>query len=87
MATFNGYSPSGNVTGELVFVNYGRHEDYETLKARNISVKGKIVIVKYGQVFRGIKPWLAEINGAIGCIIYSDPADDGFSRGFTFIFC
>lgn len=78
---YNAYSPSGDVTGELVFANYGRPEDYELLKRYGIDVTGKIVIVKYGRVFRGIKPKVAAEHGAIGTIIYSDPSDDGYARG------
>jgi N-acetylated-alpha-linked acidic dipeptidase len=75
---FNAYSIDGDVTGPLVYVNYGRPADYEELARRGISVKGAIVIARYGQSWRGIKPKVAAEHGAIGCLIYSDPRDDGF---------
>jgi N-acetylated-alpha-linked acidic dipeptidase len=78
LPTYNAYSPDGDVTGDLVFVNYGIPEDYEVLDSLGISVAGKIVIAKYGRSWRGIKPKLAAEHGAIGCIIYSDPEDDGY---------
>jgi N-acetylated-alpha-linked acidic dipeptidase len=75
------YSPDGNVTGDLVYVNYGTQKDYRNLAKMGVSVKGKIVIVRYGAVWRGVKPELAYKHGAIGCIIYSDPKEDGYHRG------
>jgi N-acetylated-alpha-linked acidic dipeptidase len=81
LPTYNCYSADGDVTGELVFVNYGLPEDYEYLQRLGIDVKGKIVIAKYGHSWRGIKPKVAQEHGAIGCIIYSDPRDDGYYRG------
>lgn len=81
LPTYNAYSADGDVTSELVFVNYGIPEDYEILDKMGIDVKGKIVIAKYGHSWRGIKPKVAQEHGAIGCIIYSDPADDGYFRG------
>jgi len=81
LPTYNCWSADGDVTGELVFVNYGLPEDYETLRQLGIDVKGKIVIAKYGRSWRGIKPKVAQENGAIGCIIYSDPAEDGYAQG------
>ncbi|MCB0740036.1 MAG: folate hydrolase, partial [Chitinophagaceae bacterium] len=81
---YNAYSADGDVTAELVFVNRGVPADYEELDRRGISVKGKIVIAKYGGSWRGIKPKVAAEHGAIGCIIYSDPADDGYARGDTY---
>jgi len=78
---YNAFSIDGDVTAELVFVNYGIPEDYEMLERYGIDVSGKIVIAKYGRSWRGIKPKLAAEKGAIGAIIYSDPADDGFARG------
>jgi len=81
LPTYNCWSPDGDVTGELVFVNYGIPEDYEQLERMGISVKGKIVIAKYGHSWRGIKPKVAQEHGAIGCLIYSDPMDDGYFQG------
>src|SRR5699024_4613762 len=78
---FNAYSPSGVVEGELVYANYGRPEDFEELKQRGISVKDKIVITRYGENFRGVKPDQAAQHGAKGVLIYSDPQQDGFARG------
>ena len=78
---YNAYSADGDVTAELVFVNRGVPADYEELARRGIDVKGKIVIAKYGGSWRGIKPKVAAEHGAIGCIIYSDPADDGYGAG------
>jgi N-acetylated-alpha-linked acidic dipeptidase len=78
---YNCWSADGDVTGELVFVNYGLPEDYEWLNRLGIDVKGKIVIAKYGRSWRGIKPKLAQEHGAIGCIIYSDPKEDGYYQG------
>ena len=75
---FNAYSIDGDVTGPLVYVNYGRPSDYEDLESRGISVKGAIVIARYGESWRGIKPKVAAEHGAIGCLIYSDPRDDGY---------
>jgi N-acetylated-alpha-linked acidic dipeptidase len=79
LPSFNAYSIDGDVTGPLVYVNYGRPSDYEELARRGISVKGAIVIARYGQSWRGIKPKVAAEHGAVGCLIYSDPRDDGFS--------
>ena len=81
LPTYNCWSADGDVTANLVFVNYGLPEDYETLAKYGIDVKGKIVIAKYGRSWRGIKPKVAQEHGAIGCLIYSDPADDGYSAG------
>jgi len=81
LPTYNCWSPDGDVTGELVFVNYGIPDDYERLERMGISVKGKIVIAKYGRSWRGIKPKVAQEHGAIGCLIYSDPKDDGYYDG------
>ncbi len=78
---YNAFSPDGDVTAELVFVNYGIPEDYEVLERYGIDVTGKIVIAKYGRSWRGIKPKLAAEHGAIGTLIYSDPADDGYAKG------
>lgn len=81
LPTYNCWSADGDVTAELVFVNYGVPADYETLEKLGIDVKGKIVIAKYGHSWRGIKPKVAQEHGAIGCIIYSDPKDDGYGAG------
>jgi Predicted aminopeptidases len=81
LPSYNAYSADGDVTSELVFVNYGLPEDYEILDNMGIDVKGKIVIAKYGHSWRGVKPKVAQEHGAIGCIIYSDPADDGYFQG------
>lgn len=81
LPTYNAYSADGDVTGELVYVNYGVPEDYERLKERGVDVKGKIVIARYGGSWRGIKPKVAAEQGAVGCIMYSDPRDDGYFRG------
>jgi N-acetylated-alpha-linked acidic dipeptidase len=78
LPTYNAYSIDGDVTGPLVYVNYGRPQDYEELERYGISVKGAIVIARYGQSWRGIKPKVAAEHGAVGCIIYSDPKDDGY---------
>ena len=81
LPTYNCWSADGDVTANLVFVNYGLPEDYETLAKYGIDVKGKIVIAKYGRSWRGIKPKVAQEHGAIGCLIYSDPGDDGYGAG------
>jgi N-acetylated-alpha-linked acidic dipeptidase len=78
---FNGSSPSGDVTADVVYANYGRPEDFKKLDDLNISVKGKIVLTRYGGNFRGVKVYIAQERGAAGVIIYSDPADDGYFRG------
>ncbi len=79
LPTYNAYSTDGDVTAPLVFVNYGLPEDYEKLDRLGISVKGAIVIAKYYQSWRGVKPKVAAEHGAIGCLIYSEPKDDGYS--------
>jgi N-acetylated-alpha-linked acidic dipeptidase len=81
LPTYNAYSPDGDVTAPLVFVNYGVPEDYERLERLGVSAKGAIVIAKYGKSWRGIKPKVAAEHGAVGCLIYSDPADDGYHAG------
>ena len=81
LPSYNAFSIDGDVEAELVFVNYGIPKDYEELEKLGIDVKGKIVLAKYQGSWRGIKPKLAAENGAIGCIIYSDPQDDGYGRG------
>ncbi|MDR3741510.1 MAG: M28 family metallopeptidase [Terracidiphilus sp.] len=79
--SFNGSSGSGDVTGEVVYANYGRYEDFKELDERHIDLKGKIVIARYGANFRGVKVYLAEQRGALGVLIYSDPQDDGYFKG------
>ena len=81
LPSFNAYSADGDVTADLVYVNYGTPEDYEQLAKLGIDVKGKIVIARYGRSWRGIKPKVAWEHGAVGCIIYSDPRDDGYFPG------
>lgn len=81
LPTYNCYSADGDVTAELVYVNYGIPDDYEQLARMGIDVKGKIVIARYGAAWRGIKPRTAQEHGAIGCIIYSDPQGDGYGAG------
>ena len=84
LPTYNAYSIDGDVTAPLVFVNYGIPEDYEQLARLGVSVKGAIAIAKYGHSWRGIKPKVAAEHGAVGCLIYSDPNEDGFKAGETF---
>jgi N-acetylated-alpha-linked acidic dipeptidase len=79
LPSYNAYSTDGDVTAPLIFVNYGLPEDYKQLDRLGVSVKGAIVIAKYGNSWRGIKPKVAAEHGAVGCLIYSDPADDGYS--------
>ena len=81
LPAYNAYSIDGDVTAELVYVNYGIPDDYEELARRGVSVEGKIVIARYGGSWRGIKPKVAAEHGAIGCVLYSDPLDDGYARG------
>ncbi len=78
---FNGMSPSGDAEGEVVYANYGSPEDFEKLDRLKVDVRGKIVLVRYGQNFRGVKVFVAQEHGAAGVILYSDPADDGWRRG------
>ena len=84
LPSYNAYSIDGDVTAPLVYVNYGAPADYEELDRHGVSVKGAIVIARYGQTWRGIKPKVAGEHGAIGCIIYSDPRDDGYFAGRVF---
>lgn len=84
LPTYNAYSPDGDVSAPLVYVNYGTVADYDALARYGVSVKGAIVITRYGEVWRGIKPKLAAEHGAIGCIIYSDPANDGYAQDADF---
>lgn len=82
--TYNSYAATADVTAPLVYVNYGIPEDYDVLKKAGIDVKGKIVIARYGRSWRGTKPKVAQENGAVGCLIYSDPREDGFFQGDTY---
>jgi N-acetylated-alpha-linked acidic dipeptidase len=84
LPTYNAYSIDGDVTAPLVYVNYGIPADYDQLARHNISVKGAIVIARYGGSWRGIKPKVAAEHGAVGCLIYSDPRDDGYAVGAVF---
>jgi N-acetylated-alpha-linked acidic dipeptidase len=84
LPTYHAYSKDGDVTAPLVYVNYGIPEDYEQLDRMGVSVKGKIVIARYYHSWRGIKPKVAAEHGAVGCLIYSDPHEDGFVQGETF---
>jgi N-acetylated-alpha-linked acidic dipeptidase len=78
---FNGSAASGDVTGDVVYANYGRPEDFKQLKDMHIDLHGKIILVRYGENFRGVKVFIAQQDGAAGVIIYSDPADDGYFQG------
>jgi N-acetylated-alpha-linked acidic dipeptidase len=84
LPTYNAYSADGDVTAPLVYVNYGIPDDYEQLERLGVSVKGAIVITRYGNSWRGIKPKVAAEHGAVGCIIYSDPREDGYYAGDVF---
>ena len=84
LPTYNAYSADGDVTAPLVYVNYGAPADYEELEKAGVSVKGAMVIARYGQTWRGIKPKVAAEHGALGCLIYSDPANDGYAVSDTF---
>jgi len=81
LPAFNGSSPSGNVTGEVVYANYGNLADFKYLADHGISVKDRVVLVRYGGNFRGVKVYIAQKFGAKGVLIYSDPADDGYTKG------
>ncbi len=84
LPVYNAYGASGDVTGEVVYANFGIPQDYEWLRKQGIDVKGKIVITRYGKSWRGIKPKVAAEHGAIACLIYSDPHEDGYFEGDTF---
>jgi N-acetylated-alpha-linked acidic dipeptidase len=84
LPTYNAFSRDGDVTAPLVYVNYGAPDDYKQLESMGVSVKGAIVLARYGETWRGIKPKLAAEHGAVGCLIYSDPRDDGYSAGDVF---
>src|SRR5262245_3527263 len=81
LAGFNGSSPSGDAEADVVYANYGRPEDFKKLEELKVDVRGKIVIVRYGENFRGVKSFVAEEHGAAGVLIYSDPWDDGYFKG------
>tara|TARA_B110000977_G_scaffold191886_1_gene264653 strand:- start:1346 stop:3424 length:2079 start_codon:yes stop_codon:yes gene_type:complete len=81
---WNSFSGSGDVTAEVVYVNYGTREDFQKLKALGISVEGKIVLARYGKNFRGYKAKFSESNGASGLLIFTDPKDNGYARGLTY---
>jgi N-acetylated-alpha-linked acidic dipeptidase len=81
LPAFNEYSPDGDVTADVVYANYGQPQDFKKLQEMGVDLKGKIVIVRYGENFRGVKPFLAQQYGAAGVIIYSDPWDDGYFKG------
>jgi N-acetylated-alpha-linked acidic dipeptidase len=81
LPSYNAYSADGDVTGRLVYVNFGRPQDYEVLDRLGVSVKDAVVIARYGGSWRGIKPKVAAEHGAVGCLIYSDPRDDGYFEG------
>ena len=81
LPAYNAYSPSGDVTADVVYVNFGVPADYEQLAKLGVDVKGKIVLARYGGSWRGIKPKVAAEHGAVGCIIYSDPHEDGYFQG------
>jgi N-acetylated-alpha-linked acidic dipeptidase len=84
LPTFNAFSADGDVTAQVVYANYGLPSDYATLKTMGIDVKGKIVLVRYGASWRGIKPKVAYENGAAACLIFSDPKDDGYYQGAVY---
>ena len=81
VATYNAYSGDGDVTGQVVYVNYGVPEDYDQLIKLGIDVKGKIALARYGKSWRGTKAKVAQEHGAVGCLIYSDPREDGYFQG------
>jgi N-acetylated-alpha-linked acidic dipeptidase len=81
LPVYNAYSADGDVTGPVVYVNYGSPADYEELERMGVSVHGAIALARYGQTWRGIKPKVAAEHGAVGCLIYSDPHDDGYAQG------
>ena len=84
LPAFNAYSPSGDAEADVVYVNYGRPEDYKKLEELKIDVRGKIVLARYGGNYRGVKSYVAQQHGALGVVIYSDPIDDGYYRGDTY---
>src|SRR3989440_2233730 len=84
LPSYNAYSIDGDVTAPIVYVNYGRVEDYDQLERMGVSARGTIAIVRYGGIFRGVKAKIAAEHGAVGCLIYSDPRDDGYFGGAVF---
>jgi N-acetylated-alpha-linked acidic dipeptidase len=84
LPTYNAYTGEGDVEAQVVYVNYGTPEDYRELDEMGVDVRGKIVIARYGRSWRGIKAKLAQSRGAVGCLIYSDPRDDGYFQGLTY---
>src|SRR5262245_46948251 len=84
LPSYNAYSIDGDVTAPLVYVNYGRVEDFEQLERMGVSARGAIVIVRYGGIFRGVKSKIAAEHGEVGCLIYPDPQDDGYFGGAAF---
>ena len=82
--TFNGYSPSGNATAPVVYANFGLPEDFVALKAAGVDVRGKVVLMRYGKCFRGLKAMNAQVNGALAALIYSDPEQDGYAKGSVY---
>jgi N-acetylated-alpha-linked acidic dipeptidase len=84
LPAYNVYGADGDVTAELVYVNQGMPDDYKELERQGVSVKGRIVLTRYGGGWRGLKPKLAYEHGAVGCLIYSDPRDDGYGAGDTY---
>ncbi len=84
LPSYNAYSIDGDVTAPVVYVNYGRVEDYDQLERMGVSARGAIAIVRYGGIFRGVKAKIAAEHGAVGCLIYSDPRDDGYFGGAVF---
>jgi N-acetylated-alpha-linked acidic dipeptidase len=83
-SAFHGYGVSGDATGQVVYANYGRPEDFKALEMMGVELKGKIVLARYGELFRGLKVRNAQKRGAVGILIYSDPADDGYDKGDTY---
>lgn len=81
LPAFSGYSPSADLTADVIYANYGRPEDFEILAKQGVDVKGKLVLIRYGENFRGVKVLLAQEHGAAGVILYSDPMDDGYFKG------
>ena len=84
IVAFNAYSAPADLEGEVVYANYGRPEDFDTLAQMNVDVRGKIVLVRYGETYRGVKPYVAQQRGAAAVILYSDPQQDGYFQGDTY---